>query len=214
MSKAKFPPALSLRIEEIAEAIDHPVDKWRHQCHGVSLRIVKARLLPDARVARGVCSRVGGQHSWVVYGGYSPYDDEAYILDPTMWSWQEPEPEPFLWWGRMLDGVHRPFGYGSIWEYGRPVHAGGPTIALSTDVELSAEAQKFLDILGPLDRIGWSRLANAPVGGMWPAADILGAMWETTELCSLVPIDVIGMVTDINPAGLYLPGEEADGATG
>jgi hypothetical protein len=45
-------------------------------------------------------------------------------------------------------------------------------------------------------------LANAPVEG-WPAREILTAMAATPRLAACVPIDILGMVTDLNPKGLY-----------
>jgi hypothetical protein len=53
------------------------------------------------------------------------------------------------------------------------------------------------------DRQGWSVLAHAPVGG-WPAGEIIDAMCES-GLDAVIPIDIVGMVTDRNPQGLYLP---------
>ncbi len=57
-------------------------------------------------------------------------------------------------------------------------------------------------MLGPLDRRGWATLAHAPVEG-WPAGEILGAMCDS-GMEAVVPIDIIGMLTDRNPSGLYL----------
>lgn len=60
-------------------------------------------------------------------------------------------------------------------------------------------------MLGPLDRRAWHLLASqAPVLG-WPAAEIIAAMDDTEELSAFVPIDRLGMLTDRNPGGLYLP---------
>lgn len=58
--------ALVLSVDEVVEAIGVPFDEWAHQCHGISIAIVKSGLLPASRVARGSCDGVGGQHSWVV----------------------------------------------------------------------------------------------------------------------------------------------------
>ena len=40
-----------------------------------------------------------------------------------------------------------------------------------------------------------------PVGG-WPAGEIFEAMTHTKGLEALVPIDLLGMLTDLNPDGL------------
>lgn len=48
-------------------------------------------------------------------------------------------------------------------------------------------------------------LANLPVGD-WPAAEILGQIADHPDLGHHIPIDVLGMVTDHNPSGLYLAG--------
>ena len=37
----------------------------------------------------------------------------------------------------------------------------------------------------------------------WPAGPILTAMAETRGLKALIPIDILGMNTDLNPGGLY-----------
>jgi hypothetical protein len=44
----------------------------------------------------------------------------------------------------------------------------------------------------------------------WPSSEIIAAMDDTDELRALVPIDILGMVTDRNPGGLYL--SETEGA--
>jgi hypothetical protein len=67
----------------------------------------------------------------------------------------------------------------------------------------SREAKNFLDLLGPLDEKGFRVLAHAPVEG-WPAAEILDAIENTEGLKCYVPIDIIGMLTNRNPGGLYL----------
>ena len=61
----------------------------------------------------------------------------------------------------------------------------------------------FLNLLGPLDKNGWITLAHAPVE-RWPAGEIIDAMCES-GLEGYVPIDIVGMTTDRNPSGLYLP---------
>jgi hypothetical protein len=53
-----------------------------------------------------------------------------------------------------------------------------------------------------LDIRGWHVLAHSPVRG-WPAAEIIGAMYDTPRLKMIPPIDIVGMLTDKNPNGLY-----------
>jgi hypothetical protein len=74
--------------------------------------------------------------------------------------------------------------------------------------KLSPMAEDFLQRCSPvgLDRRGWHFLANAPVGG-WPSREIIGAMADDRRVSVFVPIDVLGMLTDRNPSGLYLSGK-------
>lgn len=188
-----------LTAEDVEEILGAPFESTAQHCHEVSLAIVKHGPFDNARVARGVCYRVGSQHSWVVLG--DPYDPDAPIIDATLWSYN-PEVTG-VWTGDMQDGWHLPHGWGHIWNYGHPAGADADPIKLTPGFELSAEAEEFLDILGPLDRQGWALLAHAPVGG-WPAGEIIAAMDDTPELAALVPIDILGMTTDRNPGGLYL----------
>jgi len=174
------------------------LDKWAKRCHECSLAIVRTGLLADnARVARGWCGSVGSQHSWVVLG--NPYDENTPIIDGTLWSYTNQTPRLFVNLRGNLQ--YKPHGAGSIWDYGRPDDRSGEVITLSG---LSKTAKDFLDAAGPsgLDYTGWSVLANAPVGG-WPAKEILSAMYEDDRLSALIPIDVVGMVTDKNPGDLY-----------
>lgn len=62
--------------------------------------------------------------------------------------------------------------------------------------------QLFLELLGPLDLAGWAQLLHAPVGG-WPAREIIAFAYRTKRLSALIPIDVVGMATDVNPNDLY-----------
>ncbi len=177
-----------------------PMEKTRHQCHSASLALVKAGLA--TRVARGACTGVGGQHSWAVDGD-DCYDQDARIIDPTMWSYQDEE-LPYIWIGKLADGLHTPHGSGSIWKWGRPPSCHRDcAVRLEGQDELSEAAQVFLDLLGHLDRVGWGILANSPVGE-WPAGEIFGAMADTPGLSQLLPIDILGMNTNRNPQGLYL----------
>jgi hypothetical protein len=176
------------------------LDKWSHQCHGASIALVKSGVLgTECRVARGSCPGVGGQHSWVVLG-MDCYDPEAKVIDPTLWSYDSTVDG--VWIGLASERPHVPHGAGSIWQWGRPEPGGEEPITLA--VPVSGYAESFLDMLGPLDITGWGRLfSNAPVGG-WPAAEIIEAAWNTPDLKALIPIDRVGMVTTINPEGLYL----------
>lgn len=184
-----------------AEEVLAPLDGWARQCHAASLKLVQNGELGACRVARGSCKGVGGQHSWVVLGG-DCYDDDAVIIDPTLWSYDETVTG--VWVGTYRDGRHRPHGKGSIWDWGRPNEATGPVIELTPRKPFSSSAEIFLELLGPLDYEGWIQLAHAPVG-FWPAGEILDAIEHTEGLSGRVPIDILGMVTELNPKGLYLP---------
>lgn len=124
---------------EFEEAVGRPLVAFRFRCHEASLALVRSGVLPEgARVARGSCPGVGGQHSWVVLGG-DCYDRKAQVIDPTLWCYDNAVRE--IWKGR--------------------------------------------------------------------ADEIIGAMYDDERLSALVPIDIVGMITDRNPGGLYLPGDPA-----
>jgi len=186
---------------QAAEVLD-PLSDYARQCHAASIKLVRAGLA--VRVARGFCEGVGSQHSWAVLGDdcYSP---DVRIVDPTLWSYTGSDPE--VWVGSAKDGLHRPHGSGIIWQWGRPSQCDRPdrVIKLTPRRPFSDWAETFLGTLGPLDYEGWSMLAHAPVGG-WPSGEVFEAMHHTEGLGNLVPIDVLGMTTNINPGGLYLPG--------
>lgn len=191
---------------EFEAAVGRPLVAFRFQCHAASLALVRSASSPDgARVARGSCPGVLGQHSWVVLGG-DCYDERAQVIDATLWSYDDAVRE--IWTGRADERPHTPHGAGSIFQWGKPEGKGGPPIEL--DADLSTQARDFLAMLGPLDRKGWAQLAHAPVG-LWPAAEIIGAMYDDARLGALVPIDIVGMVTDRNPGGLYCPVRTPDG---
>ena len=184
------------------EAALAPLAQWAGQCHAASVALIRSGAVPGARVARGSCKGVGAQHSWVVVGP-DVYAYNAAIIDPTLWSYDRSVVG--IWYGSAADKRHLPHGgAGNIWGWGRPDVAHGPVIRLMPKTPLSLGAQRFLDLLGPLDREGWMILAQAPVAG-WPAAEIIAAMDDTEALSALVPIDRLGMLTDHNPGGLYLP---------
>lgn len=177
------------------------LEKWTKNCHAASIELVYSGVLAEARVARGWCDGVSSQHSWVVLG--DPYDKTVEIIDPTLWSYTTNIPA--IWFGTAKDKPrHTPHGSeGTIFTYGRPDLPVGPVIPLGKP--LSPSAQHFLDFMSPqgLDRQGWGILAHAPVTG-WPAREIITAMYENDDLRVLIPVDIVGMLTDKNPKGLYM----------
>lgn len=199
--------ALALKqisIPELESAVGLPLDHWRQACHEVSLRLVRSGLITErtghrARVARGKAPKVGSQHSWVILGP-DCYDLSALVVDLTRWSYDPYQPVVLVGTAHNLGAI--PHGHASISTYGRPSHQGGPTIELEPKTRLDLRSQAFLDKLGPLDIGGWAQLACAPVLD-WPSPQIISAMYETEALRALVPIDVVGMLTEHNPGGLY-----------
>lgn len=189
-----------------AVAFDHT--QWGGQCHAASLALIRSGELDHLgvplRVARGVCRGVGSQHSWVVCGD-DCYAPDAKIIDPTLWSYDDSVKG--VWRGVASKRPHTPHGSGSIWTWGKPVAQGGDPMTLvgpdGEDVVWSPDAEMFLSLIGPLDNRGWRMLAHAPVGGGWPAAEIMGAIWDDDRTRHGCPIDVIGMITDRNPMELY-----------
>lgn len=190
-------------VKALAEQAGKDGDTWWRNCHAASLAIVKAGIYPNARVARGLARNVPGQHSWVVLGDV--YDHDAEIIDATMWSY-DPTVRSVL---RTTVGARTHFAHGcGIFLNGsRPYNHGGTVVKLEPSTKLGAEAREFLAMLGPLDHAGWMDVANMPVEG-WPAVEIIAAMDDTEGLSALIPIDVLGHLTDRNPGGLYLPGGE------
>lgn len=190
---------IELDPQEVAEKIQMPFENWARRCHEISLAIVKSGIMPGkARVARGFCKGVVSQHSWVV-AGWDCYNDKAQIIDPTLWSY-DPTVEG-IYTARLGKSRHTPHGgAGTIWTAGKPPTAIEEPIELA--VPLSDRAREFLEMCGPMDRAGWSFLSDAPVRG-WPAGEIYAAMDQTPDLAVLLPIDRLGMLTDLNPSGLY-----------
>ena len=187
--------------EEIVAALGG-LDKWAKQCHSASLAIVNAGLdLPGARVARGSCRGIQAQHSWVTLG--SPYEPDVEIVDPTFWSYQEDfSPQVIRGSAAGFGDAYWPHGKGNIWEYGCPTVGEGEIIVPDG---LSEEAIVFLDIISGrgLDRQAWALLLTSPVQG-WPSKNIVECACSDPRLSPLIPIDIVGMVTDLNPDGLYL----------
>jgi hypothetical protein len=201
----------------VAEVLAWPVEAWAHSCHAWAIAVVKKHRelgLPEGcRVARGTAKGVGGQHSWLVVG--DPYDRQAPIADGTIWSYVNGNPSladaPHIYVATHATSAweQRPHGQGLCWDAGMPHHHGGQTMALEAELmaRLSQRAQRFLQMLGPLDARGWIEVAELPVLG-WPAAEIIAAMDDSRQLAGFVPIDRLGMLTDRNPGGLYLPERE------
>ena len=190
-------------VEAVEEAIGS-IDKFAFQCHAASLALVKSGLLTRAaRVARGSCPGIGGQHSWVVIG--DPYDPGAWVVDITAWSYDEKRPR--VWVTRNMV-THMPqWGIGSLWGWGRPSSDGGPEIELDWGDGPSPEARTLLSVfrqagLKP-DYKFWADLFSyAPHRG-WPVGEFVKAGCRTKDVAALIPIDRVGMTTDLNPDGLY-----------
>lgn len=196
-----IPPA----VVELAEAVGADPRTWWKNCHGASLTIVRARLINGARVARGHATMVGlGQHSWIVVG--DPYRPER-IIDPTRWSYEEGFMDAEIPSEQFK--LYRPHGAGHFMTAGMPFNHGDREVRLIVNRPMSHEARNFLAMLGPLDIHGWMQVAHLPVEG-WPAGEIFGYMDDTPKLATLVPIDRLGMLTDRNPGGLYLPDKSGD----
>lgn len=216
------PPRPHEIVSTLCAAIPDSVRKtnkmlaWAHRCHEASILLVKSGLLPScARVARGWHPQVRSQHSWITLGDC--YNPDVTIIDPTLWSYLTSDiagkvpmpPTIAIGCARQYDG--RPHGFGDIWKFGRPDNAvfkGERFFPKEPKNGWSAAANEFLRIIGPMAHHGWGFLASkCPVGG-WPAGEIIEAMHYDKRLTALVPVDRLGMLTDINPSGLYLPGEE------
>jgi hypothetical protein len=189
-------------VAELEEAIGMPKVDWARNCHGVSLAIVRSGIMPaGARVARGFCTGVPSQHSWVIVGGC--YDWAAPIVDATLWSYDPSVPT--IWRGTYEHQRHQPHGWAPLdraWARGGGLRSTGERPELHLGVELGRVAQRFLDEVGPLDAQGWMRLLSGPLIG-WPATEIITAAYADDRLRGLIPIDAVGMLTDINPGGMY-----------
>lgn len=192
--------------DHIFDLLD-PIIRLASDCHAASLMIAASASkvgLPDpphTRVARGSRKGVGGQHSWVVIG--DPYDPE-WIIDPTLWHYlgQEPSITIVAGNGEGAD-LWIPAGKGSIWDWGRPPEAIDEEHVLDPPASgWSHEAKRFLELIVPLDLAGWRVLAHAPVQG-WPSREIILQMSKDEKIAPHIPIDIVGMLTDRNPKGLY-----------
>ena len=196
----------SLTNDAIVQAVGG-LEQWAKKCHEASVAFVYSDVAPRyARVARGSCKGVRAQHSWVVLG--DPYDEYAEIIDLTLWSWVDQSPRLYRGTAEEIGRCHRPHGAGNIWSFGKPVRGDGETIEIDG---LSENARCFLETIHPdgLDRAAWGVLLNSPVEG-WPAKEIIERAYDHEKLGPLVPIDVAGMLTDLNPNGLYLRAAASD----
>jgi hypothetical protein len=193
--------AIDLDVDVIATEIGIPFEFWAHQCHGISNLMIQHDIV-QGRVARGWMPGVPSQHSWVVVGD-DCYAKDAHIVDPTLWSYRNDVAG--IWQGVPTDLGHTPHGAGSIWKSGRPPYPTGEIIELELPDDSDGKfARLFLErIVGPLDMDGWRFLLHAPVEG-WPAKEIHTAAQQNKLLRHIAPIDIVGMITDLNPKGLYL----------
>lgn len=193
----------------LGELIKVPYETWSGKCHEVSFKLLSTGRFGPGRIARGWNPHITGQHSWIVLH-HNVYAPSAIIVDPTLVPYMRREGEPtegvediMVEEARRLS--HRPHGAGSIWAAERPVCHGGEIIELTPSAELSGDAKLFLseEFLGPLDRRGWGQLVHGPME-MWPAAEIIAAIDDTPALQALVPVDILGHLTDRNPGKCYL----------
>jgi hypothetical protein len=206
-------------LRDVADAIGWPHTTWRGNCHAVSHAIVTAGLIPHARVARGACLGVLGQHSWIVAptadGNLGDcHADNAVIVDPTLWTYRDDVAGIYI--GRASEHRwHQPFGKGDhIMNIGRPPHPEPEEtiIPLAPDAydALSSRARHWVDrLLGPLTLRGWIDLATTTMIG-WPSGEIIRAMHDTPGIAGVIPIDIVGMLTNLDPSGLYLHPDDVD----
>lgn len=191
-----------LSWDELLERTGRTAEQLWRQCHVASLALVNLRIWPGARVARGVAYGVHGhQHSWVVVG--DPYDGDAPAADATWWSFQHEGEPPHIRYGTQRSLGLTPHGSGFIFDAPYPTSGGGPVIP--PPASLDGDALRVVRQFGPLDAQGWAMLASLPPAGLPHSRDILTAMWQDDRLRVYCKIDVVGMATDLNPSGLYLP---------
>lgn len=201
-------PALRKLCRTILDPKDFP-----HDCHRASITLVQSGKLPaGARVARGWHKDVPGQHSWVTLGPC--HEPHVQIVDPTIWSYLNTRPEFAIAQyaptsGHGITAGYTAHGEGHIgpvealepfWTVGKPIY-------LKDFQKLSHAAKNFLYHVGSkgLDLKGWHAITKLPVRG-WPAGEIIRAMVLDPQLAALPGIDLVGMLTDLNPGALYLHG--------
>jgi hypothetical protein len=193
------------RLVELSQAVGVPYPQWGRRCHEISLKLLRTGRFGRGRVARGWCPGVDSQHSWIVLGD-DVYDPNAIIVDPTVHAYV---PEAFGIYVQYIgESPHRPHGYGYRTGISDVLDAEArdpdayENVDLTPASPLSPVTLGFLDALLPLSRAGWAVLAEGPMCG-WASGEIIAAMADTDELRALVPIDILGMVTDRNPSQLY-----------
>jgi hypothetical protein len=187
-----------LALGDVQEAVG-PLERWALNCHGASLALVRSGLLPEgSRVARGGAKGVRSQHSWAVVAPEMIYDEDNWVVDITLWSYVADASRLYV--AKAKSWPHRPHGSGMLRH--APATCTGPV--LSTEVELSPGAKTFLDLWAPqgMDYRAWHILLTGPMQG-WPSREIVAAAAQTKALAMLIPIDILGMMTDTNPKGLY-----------
>jgi len=197
-----------LTVPMVEEAIGIPRDRWSRQCHAVSLAIVRSGLV-KGRVLRGYCDGVEGQHSWIALDtANDAFEREVEILDPTLWSYDD-KVKDYLWWGTNL-ARHRPHGSGRFFDYGCPIGDGKDIVGLNTCGIPGNRILRIMESTGfDYSLRAWSAFFNSghfayTAGG---ASDIIHAACFNTDLCALIPIDIVGNLTSINPDGLYMQGD-------
>lgn len=191
--------AVALDIDGLADDIGVPASEWGNRCHEISLKLLKSGAFGKGRIARGIHTDCPSQHSWIVLGD-DCYDPDAVIVDPTCFSFRGEAPVIVVTTNR--DPRYKAHGAGYIFDVGMPPAPTMEPITLDPDT-LTTEANDFLQIVGPLDIRGWAYLAsNCPVEG-WPAREIIIAMRAHPSLRAVVPIDIVGMLTEENPNNAY-----------
>jgi hypothetical protein len=187
-------------LPAIEQAVGSKAGSWAHNCHLVSLKLLRTGLFGPGRIARGWAGIVTGQHSWVVLSE-DVYDPAAIVIDPTIWSYAGQQPYVAVIENRKL---HHPHGSGDVFASPPPQRGTGPQILLSIDERtLPVDARALLFAIGGLDRRGWMQFASGPMEGIPGMGEIIAAMLDTDELKAVVPIDIAGMLTDRNPNQLY-----------
>jgi hypothetical protein len=185
---------------EAVENLIGPIEAFYHNCHGASLALVRSGLLPEgSRVARGFVRGVRSQHSWALVAPDMVYDPQTYVVDLTLWSYVNDAPKLYI--AKASKWPHVPHGQGMLRQGSYSV-LNGPVI--KTDVELSPGAQSFLDLWAPrgMTMDNWRLLLNSPMQG-WPSREVVLAAYKTKALSVLIPIDIVGLLTDENPNSLY-----------
>lgn len=183
--------------QELIDAIGG-LEQFAHQCHACSLQLIRTGLLPkSARVARGWHVEIQSQHSWVAIG--NPYDPNTTIIDGTLWSYTTGD--PFLHVGPSRD--YKAHGAGLIGPFRAP-EPKNKVLTPKGASKLSPAATRWLKMIAPkgMDVVGWMKLVNGPMGG-WPSDEIIPVLADDNQFNGLIPIDIVGMLTDKNPGNLY-----------